>query len=99
MPAVLYVYYKLPAAEHAAWVGPVEAVLRQLQRDCPGLQTELLQRPQAGADGRETWMEVHRHPDGVDEALRARIERAALDAGLPQPRACEVFVPLGPAAG
>jgi hypothetical protein len=91
---VLYVYYKLPAAEHAAWLPRVRAFQQQLRQCQPGLQAELLRRPGAAADGRETWMEVYRHPEGVGDAAMEAIGGLATELGLPMPRASEVFTPL-----
>ncbi|MES2185303.1 MAG: DUF4936 family protein [Pseudomonadota bacterium] len=95
LPArVLYVYYKLPAAEHAVWLPRVRAFQQQLRQSHAGLEAELLRRPGAAADGRETWMEVYRHPQGVDDAAMEAIGGLAEALGLPMPRASEVFTPL-----
>ena len=68
-----------------------------LCRDHPGLQAELLRRPDL-RDGQATLMETYAHADGVDAALAQAIEAAALKSlarWLKGPRHCERFEPLG----
>ena len=90
---VLYIYYKVALAQHAALALRVQAFQAQLQQDWPGLVTELLQRPQATA-GVETWMETYRCTQGLSAALLDAIAQAAVASGLPAPRHAESFVPL-----
>ena len=90
---VLYVYYKVPQAAHAALALDVARFQGVLRQAWPGLVCELLQRPDA-SDGIETWMETYRHPSAALSALTASIEQAAAQAALPAPRHAEVFVPL-----
>ena len=101
--AVLCVYYKVDAAQHAACAAQVRLFQAQLLAVWPGLLCELLQRPEAAA-GVETWMETYRHADGqaqaqaqaqgLNAALIDHIEKAAAAAGLPTPRHSERFVAL-----
>jgi hypothetical protein len=90
----LYVYYKIAAAEHAACLLRVRALEQAVRETWPALQMELMQRPQASADGLETWMEVYRHPQGVTTAMTESIAEMAKSAGLPTQRASEFFIPL-----
>ena len=90
----LFVYYKLPQAEHAQWLARVQAFADALRAQWPGLSLELMQRPEVNADGLETWMEIYRHPDGVGDALIAAIDAAARAHQLPPKRASEVFIAL-----
>jgi uncharacterized protein DUF4936 len=91
--AILYVYYKIDAVQHAALAPRVRAFQASLATAWPGLACELLQRPEA-AGGQETWMETYRHGDGLTETIAAAIARAATEAALPMPRHAERFIPL-----
>jgi hypothetical protein len=91
---ILYVYYKVPAAQHARLLPLVDRLRAALQAEWPALQVQVLQRPQPSAEDVETWMEVYTHPDGVGDEIAASIARHAADVGLPAQRATEVFVPL-----
>lgn len=91
--AVLYVYFKVDAAQHTALAPRVRAFQAQLQAQWPGLVCELLQRPEA-AQGVETWMETYRTDNGDSDELQAAIEGAACAADLPLPRHLERFIPL-----
>jgi len=93
----LFVYYKVPEQQASDCWARVTAWLTQLRLEEPGLSVELLRRPQTH-DGQQTWMEVYRHPSGVDAMLQARIEARALAqlGHLALQRHAEVFVPLGP---
>ena len=95
--SVLYVYYKVEAAQHDRWAAAVRAfqlqLLAQSAAQFPGLRAELLQRPEA-ANGVETWMETYRCDSGLTPALVDAIARAAHEAGLPAPRHVESFIPL-----
>lgn len=92
----LFVYYKPPAAERTQWLPRVRAFCEAARARWPGLEVDLLQRPEPAADGRETWMEVYRHPDGVSDEMAAALDALAADHGLPFKRASEVFIPLRP---
>lgn len=91
---VLYVYYKLEAAQHVELVPRVRQFQQQLLQRMPGLSCELLQRPEVSAQGKETWMEIYRHVEGLDDDMMQQISSLAEEMALPQPRLAEVFVPL-----
>ena len=98
---VLCVYYKVDAVQHAALVHRVRAFQATCSQRWPGLECELLQRPQA-AQGVETWMEIYRgsaHAASpgqlvLDDELIDAIERAAAAAGLPPLRQVEHFIDI-----
>ncbi len=91
--AVLYVYYKVQPLQHAALVPRVRQFQAGLMARHPGLQTELMQRPEVSG-GVETWMEIYRMASGLTPELISTIDQAALAAALPAPRHTERFVPL-----
>ena len=91
--AVVYVYYKVDAAEHAACALRVRQCQAALAAQWPDLACELLQRPEASS-GIETWMETYRHRHGLSPALLNSIASEAVAAGLPAPRHTETFIPL-----
>ncbi len=90
----LFVYYKLPIAEHAHWRPRVEAFQDELKQKWSGLGAELLQRPEATPDGIETWMEIYTHKDGVTQTIMDSIAAAVVVHGLPPKRMSEFFIPL-----
>lgn len=90
----LFVYYKIPADEHQAWLERVRVFEKRLSAAWPGLQIEWMQRPDTSADGLETWMEVYRHPQGISAEMSASITQLASLCGLPPKRASEFFIPL-----
>lgn len=90
----LFVYYKLPVDQHASTLASLLDMSRELATLIAGLQIELMQRPEISTEGLETWMEVYRHPSGVSTAMMKMIDKAAIAAGMPQPRRTEVFVAL-----
>lgn len=90
----LYVYYRIPrtnvmAASAAAsrMAGLIEA--QGLERP------QLMRRPEADAEGRQTWMEVYAF---WDEAWAPILERALANSGLAAliegPRHPELFIDL-----
>ena len=91
--AVLYVYYKVEVAQHAALALRVRQFQAELRAQWPGLEAELMQRPEV-SNGMETWMETYRHATGLVPDVMAAIGQAALDAALPAPRHTERFIPL-----
>jgi hypothetical protein len=91
--AVLYVYYKVALDEHARFAQRVRICQADLRLRWAGLEAELLQRPEA-SDGKETWMEAYRYPQGISAELQAAIHQAAVDAELPMPRHTERFIAL-----
>jgi hypothetical protein len=60
LPAELYIYYKLPAAQAEAALAALQPAWAALQTRWPQLQSRLLQRDESSADGLQTWMEIHR---------------------------------------
>jgi hypothetical protein len=90
----LFVYYKIEARQHQDCSLRVHDFLKSLLTTFSDLQVELMQRPEVSPEGKETWMEIYRHPDGVSDAMMLSIQKLASEMGLPSPRACEVFVPL-----
>ncbi len=90
----LFVYYKLPASEHAATLKLVQAFQQRMLQSWPGLTIELMQRPVASAESMETWMEVYRHPEGVSDLIISDSSQQALEMGLPPKRVVEVFIQI-----
>ena len=88
----LYVYYRVPV-EHTEAAGLEVARAQQaLTGRWPGLEARLLQRGEASST---TWMEVYRHPGGLDAALLhdVRSAMALLPGARSGPRHEECFVP------
>jgi len=90
----LFVYYKIEESQHAYWLQRVRDLQRQLTAAHPTLELELMQRPGTSSEKMETWMEINRHPAGVTDAMILSIQELAQANGLPDKRACEVFIPL-----
>ena len=90
----LFVYYKVPLAEHDNCLSLVTKFDAALQLKWPGLEIEISQRPTPSAEGLETWMEIYRHPAGLTKEIMASIAQLATDFGLPPKRASEVFIPV-----
>ena len=82
----LYVYYRVPQAQLAATVVAVRQVQSALAGAHPGLQAELLRRPEL-RDGEVTLMETYAGP--LTDAVLAAITQAT--SALPQPRHSEHF--------
>jgi hypothetical protein len=89
----LYVYYKVREADVPALAPRVRALQARV-----GVQAQLKRRPDASA-GLQTWMEVYPR---VDDGFPARLDAAALDAGVADlidgPRRAEIFTDLPPCA-
>ena len=85
----LYVYYRVAGQSLAATACAVREMQASLTAAHPGLQAELLRRPE-GDKGEVTLMEVY--AGGMTAALLAAIDQAA--AALPQPRHNELFETL-----
>ncbi len=85
----LYVYYRLAESGLAALRAEVAALHTGLMAAHPGLQAELLRRPELH-DGQVTVMEVYAGGDAA--AWRVALDRAVADRpALPQPRHVETF--------
>jgi hypothetical protein len=85
----LYVYYRVPAEAALAALAEVQAAQNRLRQTLPGLETGLLKRPDV-KDGLQTWMEIYRHPDGLDGAQQEQLQTWL--AALPSQRASERHV-------
>lgn len=90
----LFVYYKVALAERAARRAQLDWLQQAVAKQWPDVQCEAMQRPDASADGLETWMEVYRHPDGLTQGHLDSIADLAARSGLPAKRAVESFVAL-----
>lgn len=75
----LYLYYRAPATAAAAVLAAFERLRDALATTQPDLAARLLRRPEL-TDGAHTWMETYRREGGIDAALEARIEAAAVVA-------------------
>jgi len=82
----LYVYYKLPAPQLPAVLAAARQVQAALRAAHPGLQAELLRRPEE-RDGLVTLMETY--AGALTPAVEAAIAQAT--SALPQPRHSERF--------
>ena len=91
---ILYVYFKFVVQDEPAVPGAVRAMQDDLRREFPSVRARLLKRPEADAQGRETWMETYDLPHADLARFRSRLEQLAEFHQLPQPRRTEVFVPL-----
>jgi hypothetical protein len=94
MKHTLFVYYKVPQAEHASAKMLVDKALAQIQHRFTSLQINLMRRPEVSSEGFETWMEVYHHPSGVSAEMKAHIASVFTDAGLQYKRAIEDFIDL-----
>lgn len=92
MAVRLYIYYKVPEAALVAITDAVHRVQAALRAAHPGLQAELLRRPEL-PDGQVTLMETY--AGALSPAVQAAIAEAT--SALPQPRHSERFVLLEPA--
>ena len=98
----LFIYYRLAERALPDACGAVRRAQQALCERHPGLTAELLQRPQASADGWRTVMETYvmdaaREPEGIDAALGSAIEaeiQAVLRPWLAGPRHVEAFTDL-----
>lgn len=92
-PRQLYIYWKTYDLDEALRAASrMQAVLTGR---IEGLEAELLHRD-GGSDGRQTVMEIYRHPQGVDGPLEAIIANAAgpaLSMLMASPRVLEAFRP------
>lgn len=88
----LFIYYRATQENASVLHAQVSRMQTELRVRHPGLQARLLRRPEA-ADGLHTWMETYSSPDGIDDALQAAIEDAALSLApwIEGPRHTERF--------
>jgi hypothetical protein len=94
MKHTLFVYYKVPQAEHASAKLLVDEALSQIQLQFTSIQINLMRRPEVSSEGLETWMEVYHHPSGVSAEMKAHIASVFTNAALPYKRAIEDFIDL-----
>ena len=91
----LYIYYRVAEADLVAACVAARTMQQQICTRYPGLQTDLLQRPQA-VDGAVTLMETYTAlpANCALVMLQTDIEHAAqsMSAGLRVPRHVEVFI-------
>ena len=90
----LFVWYRVTAARAPEAKAAVLDMHRALAGEVPGLVARLLTRSEPDAD-RQTWMETYAHPDGIDAATEAAIDRQAreLSSFIDGERHAEAFVP------
>ena len=91
---ILYVYFKFMVQDDPAVPGAVRAMQADLGQEFPQALSRLMKRPDADAEGRETWMETYEMPQADLVRFRSRLDQLAVLYRLPQPRRNEVFVPL-----
>jgi Domain of unknown function (DUF4936) len=94
MKNTLFVYYKVPQAQHAETRRVVDASLTLIQERFAHLEVNLMRRPELSSEGLETWMEVYRHPTGVSQEMKDLIAKVFADSGLTYKRAVEDFIDL-----
>jgi hypothetical protein len=92
--SILYVYYKLPPSDHIQLKDGIARLQQAIEKFDTSLKFEVLQRPEIGSDGNETWMEVYHHPEGITPTMIQQINQIALSCGLPEQRKNELFIPL-----
>ena len=92
--AILYVYYKLQPSDHIILKEGIARLQQAIAKFDNLLQFQVLQRPEIGSDGNETWMEVYHHPEGITPTMIQQINQIALSCGLPEQRKNELFIPL-----
>ncbi|MDB5762529.1 MAG: hypothetical protein JWQ21_1524 [Herminiimonas sp.] len=91
---VLFVYYKLDQSQHAALLPLVKDFQQRVTQTWPGISCDLMQRPSASAEGKETWMEIYRHSGPLTDRMIESIALLAQQMQLPAPRLSEIFIPL-----
>jgi hypothetical protein len=90
----LFVYYRVAESTLDLACHSAQRMQRRLCEVHPGLQARLLRRPDA-IEGRCTLMETYSRAAGIDEALQAEIDAAALASLAPWQlgeRHTEVFI-------
>lgn len=85
-----YVYYRVDAADAAAVTEAARAMQAALRAAHPGLEAELLRRPDV-RDGQVTLMEIYAFGPGHDAAEVETKADAATEAWRRGPRHLEVF--------
>lgn len=90
----LYVYFKFIVSDHPMTLKLIKGMQEQLMQEYPGLEYDLLKRPNSDEDGKETWMEIYRGVTSQSSLFMERLSELALKNDLPQPRRNEVFIPI-----
>ncbi len=92
----LYVYYRVHQAQAVAARAAIARLFAALQERWPLLRSTLEARADEASAPDLTWMEVHRHPDGVSARCREDIDALARQwlGDLIGARHTEVFVPI-----
>jgi hypothetical protein len=90
----LYVYFKFIVAEHPRALEIIRAMQDKLLGEYAGLRCNLLKRPNADDEGRETWMETYELITSEQVEFLNRLSELALELKLPQPRRNEIFISL-----
>jgi hypothetical protein len=91
---MLFVYYKIPTTQRQGFLTAIQKLTDQVTQFDEKLTIEILQRPELGSDGNETWMEVYRHPEGISSEMIEKIQKIASISGLPLQRKNEIFIPI-----
>ena len=92
--SILYVYYKHQPIDHIVFKDGIARLQQEIEKFDSLLKFQILQRPEIGSDGNETWMEVYHHPKGITPLMIQQINQIALSCGLPEQRKNELFIPL-----
>ena len=90
----LYVYFKFIVSDHPMTLKLIRGMQERLSQEYPGLECDLLKRPNLDEEGRETWMEIYRGVMPQSSPFMERLAELALKNDLPQPRRNEVFIPV-----
>ena len=90
----LYVYFKFIPKDVNSVAGNIREIQNQLIDLFPGLECSLLKRPEKDSEGRETWMEVYALEGGNEKVFQDKLSELAIANDLPQPRFCELFIPV-----
>lgn len=91
---MLFVYYKIPTTQRQGFLTAIQQLTDQVAQFDEKLSIEILQRPELGSDGNETWMEVYRHPEGISLEMIEKIQKIASSTSLPLQRKNEIFIPI-----
>ena len=88
----LFIYYKFQPAEFLDIEAQARQLIQQVQATIPGVQVQLLKRPEASDSGEQTWMETYRCEAAQFDALKECVLTTAAGLKLPTQRRLEVFV-------
>ena len=88
----LFIYYKFQPLDFPGIESQARLLFEQVQAAIPGVQTQLLKRPEASDSGEQTWMETYWCDAAQFEALKDVVVAGASGLNLPAQRRLEVFV-------